>query len=96
MCPVCLSSVALVLGGATSAAALATLTGLRLRAVREKRGDNRIQYRGDLIMTTSRIEHSRVVSRADWLAEGGGVGSRESLILSAAKDLLPRPQEPAK
>jgi hypothetical protein len=38
MCPVCLSSVALVLGGATSAAALATLRGLRLRAVREKRG----------------------------------------------------------
>jgi hypothetical protein len=38
MCPVCLSSVALVLSGATSAAALATLTGLRLRAVREKRG----------------------------------------------------------
>jgi hypothetical protein len=30
-----------------------------------------------------------------WLRESG-VGSRESLVLSTAKDLLPRPQEPAK
>jgi hypothetical protein len=67
--PTCIVAVALVAGGATSAGALAALAGLRLHtAGRGRRATTGTSVEKGRIMTTSRIEHPRVVSSASWLA----------------------------
>jgi predicted dithiol-disulfide oxidoreductase (DUF899 family) len=69
MCPVCITSAALMAAGAASTGGLAALSAFKL--FRAKNGAEQLfqsQAKGELIMTQSQIENPRVVSPAEWLA----------------------------